>query len=115
MISLFIIHNFSLLLFWCILRLQFRTQFAAATTGAATHAVLDVWRLEGTLDFNAVTDNLRGFELVLHLGLTVDGGFTIDLCLVTTHSGIATVELNSSLAVALLHLQCLVGKGTDLL
>ena len=104
-----------MLLFWCILRLQFRAQLAAATTGAAAHAVLDVRRLEGALGFNAVANDLGRFQFVLHLGLAVDGGFAIDLGLVTSHSGLATVELDCSLAIALLHLQRLVGKGTDLL
>ena len=62
-----------------------------------------------------VDRGLRSLHLALYLCVGVDRGLAIDLCLVATHSRLAIGQLYHSLAVALLRLDGLVGKGTDLL
>ena len=61
-----------------------------------------------------VAGNLRGLELALDLCLGIDGGLAIELRLAAAGREVATFELYESLAVTLLDLQRLVGKGTDL-
>ena len=61
-----------------------------------------------------VAGNLRGLELALDFSLGIDGGLAIELCLAAAGGEVATFELYEGLAVALLDLQRLVCKGTDL-